>query len=136
MQRWSAQFLAVIQPCFVNPGCRCRDIGDGVVDGVEGGGDRRVVGSWQIGQSDLRALEGQPGLLEGFVGCPEALGPRVEGVHRAFGFSPCVHLQDGVHLSLQPQSLHWAWAGVMARISKPRRMLNIFITRHATAMSR
>ena len=136
MQRWSGQFFAVIQPCFVNPGCRCRDIGDGVVNGVQGGGDRRVVGPWQIGQSDLRPLEGQPGLLEGFVGCAETFGPRVKGVHCAFGFSSCWHLQDGEHLSLQPQSLHWAWAGTTARISKARRMLNIFIERHATAESR
>ena len=92
MQRWSDQFFAVIQPCFVNPGCRCSDIGDGVVDGVQGGGDRRVVGPWQIGQSDLRPLEGQPGLLEGFVGCAETFGPRVKGVHCAFGFSSCWHL--------------------------------------------
>jgi len=108
MQRWSAQIFTVVQPCLVNPGCRCRDIGDGVVDGIEGGGDWRVVGSWQVGQSDLRPLEGEAGLLEGFVGRAEAFGPRVEGIHWAFGFSSCGHLQDGEHLSLQPQSLHWA----------------------------
>jgi hypothetical protein len=31
-------------------------------------------------------------------------------------------LQDGEHLSLQPQSLHWAWTGEMASVSRPRRM--------------
>ena len=122
MQRWSAQVFTVVQPCLVNPGCRRGDIGDGVVDGIEGSGDRRLVGPWQIGQSNLRPLEGQAGLLEGFVGRAEAFGPRVEGIHWAFGFSSCAHLQDGEHLSLQPQSLHWAWTGEMASVSRPRRM--------------
>jgi hypothetical protein len=136
MQRWSNQFFTVIQPRFINPGCRHSDIGDGVVDGIEGSGDWRVVGPWQIGQSDLGPLKGQAGLLEGFVGRAEAFGPRVKGVHLAFGVSSCGHLQDGEHLSLQPQSLHWAWAGVTARISKAMRMLNFFITSHTIAESR
>ena len=87
-----------------------------------------MLGPRKIGQRDLRTLQGEAGLLQGLVGRAETFGPRVEGIHCAFGFSSCWHWQLGEHFSLQPQSLHWAWAGATARISKARRRMVVFMT--------
>jgi hypothetical protein len=82
----------------------------------------------QIGEGDLRALQGETGLLQGFVRRAETLGPRVEGIHCACDFSSCWHLHSGEHLALQPQSLHCAQAGAVAMTRRPRKPRSNFMT--------
>ncbi len=124
---WSGNFLAVVEARFIDAAGGCGDVGKSVVDGVEGGGDGREIGARQIGEGDLRALQGETRLLEGFVGRAVAFGPRVEGVHCAWGFSSCWQVHFGEHFSLQPQSLHWAWAGMVERARSPRRVMRSFM---------
>ena len=87
----SGQLLAVLQAGLVELSAGRGDMPKSVIDGFEGAGERGVAGPREIGESDLSTLQGIFGLLEGAVSNPEALGLRVEGVHGASGFAPCLH---------------------------------------------